>query len=67
MTEHEQIERLRAALLELAALNAWANFGECRAFDRLGHSGRILTPAEADALARSVLGVPPDGTLTTEF
>jgi hypothetical protein len=52
-----QMEQMRVALLELAALNAWSNFGECRAFDTLGRGGRILTPAEADALARKALGV----------
>ena len=43
---------LRRALIELAAANAWHNFGECRAWG----DGPILMPHEADELARRVLG-----------
>lgn len=48
-------ERLREALLDVAATLAWQSFGECRSYSDLGHTGTILTPAEADDLARSVL------------
>ena len=47
-------ESLRAAVRALAAVNAWVNFGECRAWG----PERILSPSEADAMARRVLGRP---------
>ena len=42
---------LRQAVRELAALNAWHHFGDCRAYT----AGPILSPSEADKLARRVL------------
>lgn len=48
-------ERLRVALLQAAAANAWQNFGESRAFHSFGHQERISTPDEIDALARAAL------------
>lgn len=44
---------LRQALRALAALNAWHHFGECRAWG----VGPIISPHEADELARRVLRV----------
>lgn len=62
-----QMEQMRAALLELAALNAWRSFGECRAFDALRGHERVMTPAEADALARHALSLPSPWCQKTEF
>ena len=44
-------EELRQAVRALAALNAWHHFGECRAWG----VGPIISPQEADELARRVL------------
>ena len=46
-----EIDELRQAVRELAALIAWQNFGDCRAWT----TGPILRPHEADELARKVL------------
>lgn len=48
----------RAALLSVAATLAWTCSGECRAYDAYGHQGVIASPAEADAIAKSVLSLP---------
>lgn len=45
------LNELRNAVRQLAALNAWYHFGECRAWT----AGPILSPLEADELARRVL------------
>lgn len=42
---------LRQTVRALAALNAWHHFGDCRAWT----AGPILSPLEADELARLVL------------
>jgi len=42
-----------AALRDLAQALAWQSFGECR-----GYSERLLSPMEALAAARDVLGIP---------
>lgn len=42
---------LRDAVRQLAALNAWHHFGDCRAWG----VGPIISPQEADELARRVL------------
>ena len=42
---------LRDAVRQLAALNAWHHFGDCRAWG----AGPIISPHEADELARRVL------------
>jgi hypothetical protein len=42
---------LQEAVRSLAALNAWHHFGECRAWG----AGPIISPHEADELARRVL------------
>lgn len=47
----KKIRELREAVRKLAALNAWVNFGECRAFS----NGPIISPHDADELARRVL------------
>lgn len=44
-------QELRQAVRALAALNAWHHFGECRAWG----TGPIMSPHEADELARRVL------------
>ena len=46
-----QIERLQKAVRALAALNAWHHFGDCRAWG----TGPIISPHDADELARRVL------------
>lgn len=45
------LKELRDAVRQLAALNAWYHFGDCRAWT----AGPILSPLEADELARRVL------------
>ena len=49
----KEIRNLQNAVRELAAANAWQNFGECRAFTET----RMLKPHELDMLARDVLGI----------
>lgn len=44
-------EELRQVVRELAALNAWHHFGECRAWV----TGPIISPHEADEMVRRVL------------
>ena len=51
MTTGGNADQLRQAVRALAALNAWFHFGECRAWG----TGPILSPQEADELARRVL------------
>lgn len=46
-----EILRLRDALRKVAQSHAWALFGECRSFGDV----QLLTPPEADALAKAVL------------
>lgn len=61
MTESERIAALRAALIEVAATNAWNAFGECRAFDGLRQSpGLPMSSSEAAAMARRVLAETAD-------
>lgn len=45
------LKELSDAVRQLAALNAWHHFGDCRAWT----AGPILSPLEADELARRVL------------
>lgn len=49
---------LREALVIAARMNAWQNFGECRAFDELTEDHRIYSPSEVDAIARAALAHP---------
>lgn len=56
VTESESDDRiadLESVLCQVAQSHAWLAFGECRGID----DARVLPPAEADALARSVLGL----------
>lgn len=46
-----RVNELECAVRKLAALNAWHHFGECRAWG----VGPIISPHEADELARRVL------------
>lgn len=49
----EDAEELQTVVRKLAALIAWHHFGECRAWG----TGQIISPHEADKLARRVLRV----------
>jgi hypothetical protein len=51
--ESAEINRLREALRQVAQAHAWLAFGESRSY---GVDVPLLSPAEADALARFVLG-----------
>jgi len=48
----DEIDRLRAALRQVAQSHAWIAFGECRSF---GCDVPLLQPHQADALAKEVL------------
>ena len=47
------IQSLRRALRQVAQAHAWLAFGECRSF---GAEVLLLSPSEADAVARVALG-----------
>jgi len=49
---------LRGALRQVAQAHAWLAFGECRSF---GADVPLLTPSDADALARVALGEYREG------
>ena len=48
-----EITMLRTALRQVAHAHAWIAFGECRAF---GSALEMLSPSEADEVARIALG-----------
>lgn len=52
-SQNAAIGRMREALRQVAQAHAWLAFGECRSF---GADVPLLTPREADALARVALG-----------
>lgn len=51
-------EALEAALRQVAQAHAWLAFGECRSF---GADVPLLTPSDADAVARVALGEYSEG------
>ena len=51
-------EALRKALREVAQAHAWLAFGECRSF---GADVPLLSPSDADAVARVALGEYSEG------
>ena len=48
-----EITMLRAALRQVAQSHAWLAFGDCRSF---GADVALLSPSDADAVARVALG-----------
>ena len=53
-----EIRALRRALRQVAQAHAWLAFGECRSF---GADVLLLSPHDADAVARVALGEYRDG------
>lgn len=51
--QEAEILMLRTALRQVAHSHAWLAFGECRAF---GSALKMLSPSEADEVARIALG-----------
>ena len=51
-----EAERLRAALRKVAQAHAWLAFGDCRSY---GSALEVLSPSEADELARAALKEKP--------
>jgi hypothetical protein len=58
IAQEADAERLRAALRQVAQAHAWLAFGECRSF---GADVPLLSPSDADAVARVALGEYRDG------
>ena len=54
----EDCARLRAALRQVAQAHAWQAFGDCRSF---GADVALLSPSDADAVARVALGELREG------
>ena len=53
-----EITMLRTALRQVAQAHAWLAFGECRSF---GADVTLLSPSDADAVARVALGEYREG------
>lgn len=57
-------ERLRLVIADIGQTLAWNSFGECRSYQS---NSPLLTPKEADALAKCTLAQPRDDSALREM